>query len=42
MITAQILKSVDFLKKQNSRYLENETFFLQMKKFSNYISRATL
>ena len=42
MITAQILKSVDFLKKQKSRYLENETFFLQMKKFSNYISRATL
>ena len=42
MITAQILKSVDFLKKQKSRYLENETFVLQMKKFSNYISRATL
>ena len=31
MMTAQILKSVDFTKTQKSRYLENETFFLQMK-----------
>ena len=25
-----------------SRYLENKTFFLQIKKFINYTSRATL
>ena len=43
MMTSQILKSVDFTKTQKSRYLENETlFFLQMKKFINYTSRAIL
>ena len=43
MITLQILKPVDFIKAQKSRYLENETlFFLQIKKFFNYTSRATL
>ena len=43
MVTAQILKSVDLTKTQKSRYLENKTlFFLQIKKFLNYISRATL
>ena len=30
-MTSQILKSVDFTKTQKSRYLENETFFLQIK-----------
>ena len=41
MVTAQILKAVDFTK--TSRYLENEAlFFLQMKRFINYISRGTL
>ena len=35
MMASQILKSVDFTKTQNSRYLENETlFFLQIKKNS--------
>ena len=43
MVTAQILKAVDFIKIQRSRYLENETlFFLQMKRFINYTSRGTL
>ena len=30
-MTSQILKSVDFIKTQKSRYLENKTFFLQIK-----------
>ena len=43
MMTSQILKSADFTKTQKSRYLENETlFFLQIEKFINYLSRATL
>ena len=43
MMTSQILKFVDFTKTQKSRYLENETlFFLQITKFINYTSRATL
>ena len=32
MMMSQILKSVDFTKTQKSRYLENKTFFLQIKK----------
>ena len=41
MMTSQILKFVCFAKTQKSRYLENETlFFLQIKKFNNYTSRA--
>ena len=41
MITSQVLKSVDFTKTRKSRYLEKETlFFLQIKKFINYTSRA--
>ena len=40
-MTSQILKFVDFTKMQKSRYLENETFFLQIKKI-NYKSRTTL
>ena len=43
MKTSQVLKSVDFMKRQKSIYLNNETlFFLQIKKFNNYTSRATL
>ena len=43
MMTSQILKSVNFTIKQKSRYLKNETLFLiQIKKFINYTSRATL
>ena len=43
MMTSQILKSVDFTKTQKSKNLENETlFFLQIKKFINYTSRATV
>ena len=43
MMTSQILKSADFTKIQKSQYLENETlFFLQIKKFINYTSRAIL
>ena len=42
MMTSQILKSVDFTRTQKSKYLENETFFLQIKKFINYKSGATL
>ena len=39
MMTSYILKSVDFTKTQKSRYLENKTFFLQVK---NYTSRSTV
>ena len=43
MMTSQILKSMDFTKTQKSRYFENETlFFLQIKKFIDYTSRASL
>ena len=43
MVTSQILRSADFTKTQKPRYLENEIlFFLQIKKFINYTSRATL
>ena len=42
MMASQSLKSVDFTKTQESRYLENETFFLQIKKFMNYTSRTKL
>ena len=42
-MVSQILKSVDFMKTQKSRYLENETsFFLQTKKIISYTSMATL
>ena len=38
IMTSQILKSVDFIKIQKSRYFKNETlFFLQIKEFINYI-----
>ena len=43
MMTSHILEFVDLKKTQKSRYLENKTlFFLQIKKFINYTSRATL
>ena len=43
MMVSQILKSLDFPKTQKLRYLENKTlFFLQIIKFVNYTSRATL
>ena len=42
IMTPQLLIFADFTKTQKSRYLENETFFLQKKKFINYISRAIL
>ena len=43
MMASHILRSVDFTKSQKPRYLENETSFsLQMKKFINYTSKATL
>ena len=32
MMTSQVLQFVDFTKTQKSKYLENETFFLQIKK----------
>ena len=42
MMTSQILKSAGFKKTQKSQYLENETFFLQTKKFINYTANAAL
>ena len=33
MLTSQILRSVYFTESQKSKSLENETFFLQIKKF---------
>ena len=43
MMTSKILKSVDFKKTLNSRYLETETLFIfQIKKFINCASRAAL
>ena len=43
MMTSHILKSVNFTKRRNPRYLQNETlFFIQIRKFINYTSTATL
>ena len=42
MMVSQILRSMDFTKSQKPRYLENETFSLQIKKSINYKSKATL
>ena len=42
MMTPQILKTAGFSKTQKSQYLENKTFFLQIKKFINYTSSAAL
>ena len=42
-MTSHILKSAGFTKTEKSRYFENETlFFLQIKKFINYMSPAAL
>ena len=41
MMMSQISIFVYFTKTQKSRYLKNETFFLQVKKINN-TSRATL
>ena len=42
LMTSQILKSVDFIRTQKFRYLEDKTFFLQIKKFIYYTSRGAL
>ena len=42
MMTSQTLKSAHFTETQKSRYLENETFFLQIKKMIIFTPRATL
>ena len=43
LMMSEILKYVDFMKTEKSRYFENETlFFLQTKKLINYTSKATL
>ena len=41
MMTSQILKSVDFTKTHKSKYLENKTFFLHIKKFMNGASKKS-
>ena len=33
MMTYKVLKYVDFTKTQKARYLENKTFFLQIKNY---------
>ena len=40
MMTSQILKFLDFTKTQKSRCLENETFFLQIKKIQQLHIKA--
>ena len=42
LILIALKRDVDLTKSQKPRYLENETFFLQMKKIINYTSKATL
>ena len=43
MMMSQILRSVDFTKSRKPKNLENKTSFpLQIKKFVNYTSKATL
>ena len=42
MMTSQILKSAGFKKTQKSRYIEKETFFVQIKKIINYTSSTAL
>ena len=42
MMTTQILQFVDFAKTQKSKYLENETFFLQIKKLISYTPMTVL
>ena len=38
MMTSQILKYIDFTKTHKSRYLENETFSLQIKKSLRFVA----
>ena len=40
MVTSQILRSADFAKSQKPKYLENETFSLQIKKFIKFHIKA--
>ena len=42
MMMSQIYQFEDFAKTQNSKYLKNETFFLQIKKIIGYMSRTDL
>ena len=43
MMTSQIFQSMNFTETQKSKYLQNETlFYLQIKKFINYVSKTTL
>ena len=42
MMTSHILKSLGFTKIKKSRYLENEIFLFQIKRFINCASRAAL
>ena len=42
MMTSKTLKSKGFTKTQNSRYLESETFFRQIKKFIGRLSSLPL
>ena len=41
VMTSHIFKSVNFPGIQKSIYLENETFFFQIKKIISYASKAT-
>ena len=41
-IMSQILRSVEFTKTQKSRYLKNETFFLQIKKFIHLAKNSSV
>ena len=42
MLMSQILQFMDFTETQKSNHIQNKTFFLQIKKFINCISRTTL
>ena len=42
MLMSQILQFMDFTETQKLNHIQNETFFLRIKKFINYISRTTL
>ena len=42
MMKTQILQFADFTTTQKPEYVENKTFFLQIKKIINYTLRATL
>ena len=42
MMTSQTLEFADSLKTQKSEYLENETFFLERKRFIHFKLRAII